>query len=174
MPLVIFLTLAVFLALGLDKDPQKLPSALINKPLPVFKLTSLEEGQWITAEQWQGGVALVNIWATWCAPCRDEHPVLLKIAGQEGIIIYGINYKDKPELAREWLRQYGSPYRAIVSDTSGKLAIDLGVYGVPETFIIDKQGIIRYKWVGVLTEQAWQQQLKPVITELQLESRKEK
>jgi len=167
-PLVIFFVVTIFLAVGLEKDPSKLPSALIDKLLPVFELPNLDDTMLVKSSDWLGEVALINVWASWCAPCREEHPVLLIIA-QEGVPIYGINYKDDSATAMNWLVEFASPYKNIIRDETGQLGIDLGVYGVPETFILDKNGVIRYKWVGVLTEKAWVEILKPQVEKLRAE-----
>jgi len=167
-PLLIFFGLTIFLAAGLKNDPSKLPSALIDKPLPPFELPNLDDTMLVKSTDWYGEVALINIWGSWCAPCREEHPLLLAIA-QEGVPIYGVNYKDNPKAAMNWLIEFASPYKMIIRDDTGKLGIDLGVYGVPETFILDKKGIIRYKWVGILTEKAWLEELRPIVEKLRAE-----
>ena len=145
LPLAIFLIVAVFLYRGLFLDPTELPSALIGKPLPSFSLPSVEDSQrLITAEDIKGKPALVNVWATWCVACKVEHPVLNQLAKQ-GVTIYGVNYKDDNAAAQKWLREFHDPYQLNISDAQGSLGLDLGVYGAPETFIVDKQGIIRHK-----------------------------
>jgi len=166
LPLAIFLIVAVFLYRGLFLDPTELPSALIGKPLPSFSLPSVEDSQrLITAEDIKGKPALVNVWATWCVACKVEHPVLNQLAKQ-GVTIYGVNYKDDNAAAQKWLREFHDPYQLNISDAQGSLGLDLGVYGAPETFIVDKQGIIRHKYVGVIDERVWREQLAALYQEL--------
>ena len=166
LPLAIFLIVAVFLYRGLFLDPTELPSALIGKPLPSFSLPSVEDSQrLITAEDIKGKPALVNVWATWCVACKVEHPVLNQLAKQ-GVTIYGVNYKDDNAAAQKWLREFHDPYQLNISDAQGRLGLDLGVYGAPETFIVDKQGIIRHKYVGVIDERVWREQLAALYQEL--------
>ena len=166
LPLAIFLIVAVFLYRGLFLDPTELPSALIGKPLPSFSLPSVEDSQrLITAEDIKGKPALVNVWATWCVACKVEHPVLNQLAKQ-GVTIYGVNYKDNNAAAQKWLREFHDPYQLNISDAQGSLGLDLGVYGAPETFIVDKQGIIRHKYVGVIDERVWREQLAALYQEL--------
>ena len=164
--LAIFLIVAVFLYRGLFLDPTELPSALIGKPLPSFSLPSVEDSQrLITAEDIKGKPALVNVWATWCVACKVEHPVLNQLAKQ-GVTIYGVNYKDDNAAAQKWLREFHDPYQLNISDAQGSLGLDLGVYGAPETFFVDKQGIIRHKYVGVIDERVWREQLAALYQEL--------
>jgi cytochrome c biogenesis protein CcmG, thiol:disulfide interchange protein DsbE len=156
-PLAIFLGMGVFLLQGLFNDPRVLPSALINKPFPEFNLPSLYEPETrLTQDDLKGEVALLNVWATWCPTCKEEHEQLNRIGLQEGVTIYGLNYKDDPELAREWLAQYLDPYAKVIVDADGRLGLDLGVYGAPETYILDAQGVIRYRHVGEVNEKVWQ------------------
>lgn len=170
-PLVIFAILLVFLWKGLSLDPHKLPSALLNKPMPPFQLSTVQmPTQLLTDKNLRGHVVLLNVWATWCVSCRAEHPVLMDIARDYSIPIYGIDYKDNRLSTLEWLQQLGNPYTAIGFDGAGNVAIDWGVYGTPETFIIDKEGIIRYKFIGPLTEDAWQNELLPIVQGLQRRS----
>ncbi|EXJ12193.1 MULTISPECIES: DsbE family thiol:disulfide interchange protein [Nitrincola] len=155
-PLVAFLGLGIFLFKGLFMDPRTLPSALIDKPFPEFSLPSLYNmDETLTQLDLQGEVALLNVWATWCPTCKEEHAQLNKIGLEEGVTIYGLNYKDDPELARQWLERYLDPYRKVIVDEEGYLGLDLGVYGAPETYIIDKKGIIRYRHVGEVNESVW-------------------
>ncbi len=157
-PFVAFIAMSVFLFKGLFMDPSKLPSALIDRPFPSFSLPSLYEPDRLMSElDFKGEVALLNVWATWCPTCKDEHEQLNKIGLEEGIPIYGLNYKDDPQLARAWLERYKDPYTKVVVDQEGRLGLDLGVYGAPETYIIDQHGIIRYRHVGEVTEQVWQE-----------------
>lgn len=152
LPLAIFLMVAVFLYRGLFLDPSELPSALIDKPLPAFSLPSLEDpDRMLSAEDFKGEAALVNVWATWCPTCRAEHEMLNQLASQ-GVVVYGVNYKDDSEAARRWLNELGNPYRLNVEDPQGSLGINLGVYGAPETFLIDKDGVIRHKYVGAIDQ----------------------
>jgi len=166
LPLAIFLVVAVFLYRGLFLKPAELPSALIGKPFPAFSLPSVDEpGKTITTADLKGKAALVNVWATWCVACKVEHPVLNQLAKQ-GVTIYGVNYKDDNASAQKWLKEFHNPYLLNISDAQGSLGLDLGVYGAPETFFIDKQGVIRHKFVGVIDEQVWREQLAPLYQEL--------
>lgn len=165
LPLVIFFGIGIFLYKGLQLDPTELPSALLNKPLPAFELSSLyNPDQLLTADDLKGEAALVNVWATWCPSCKEEHAQLNKIKAQ-GYKVIGINYKDDRQKAQIWLQKYLDPYAENVYDDQGSLGLDLGVYGAPETYVIDAQGIIRYKHVGVVDEPVWQQ-LKAIIDQL--------
>lgn len=166
LPLAIFLLIAVFLYRGLFLDPTELPSALIGKPLPSFSLPSVEDPQrLVSAEDIKGKAALVNVWATWCVACKVEHPVLNKLA-EQGVVIHGVNYKDDNAAALKWLEDFHDPYRLNIRDEEGSLGLDLGVYGAPETFLVDKQGIIRHKYVGVIDERVWREQLAALYQEL--------
>ncbi len=166
-PLLIFGLIAAFFFVGLDRDPTKLPSALIDKPAPAFTLPQLHQPeQSFSPEQMKGKVWLLNVWASWCAACRTEHPLFMELS-RKGVPLYGLNYKDKRKDALQWLQQLGNPYRVSVSDFTGDVGIDYGVYGVPETFVIDKQGIIRYKHVGPISRQDWENTIEPIIKELQ-------
>lgn len=166
LPLVLFLGVAVFLYRGLFLDPAELPSALIDKPFPAFSLPAVEEGQRLISEaDLKGKPALVNVWATWCVACKVEHPVLNQLAAQ-GVVIHGVNYKDDNVAAQKWLREFHDPYQLNIRDEQGTLGLDLGVYGAPETFLIDKHGIIRHKFVGVIDERVWREQLAARYQEL--------
>lgn len=166
LPLAVFLIVAVFLYRGLFLDPSELPSALINKPMPAFSLPSVEDPQRLISDaDLKGKPALVNVWATWCVACKVEHPVLNKLAAQ-GVTIHGVNYKDDNAEAQKWLREFHDPYQLNIRDEQGSLGLDLGVYGAPETFFIDKQGVIRHKFVGVISEQVWREQLAALYQEL--------
>ena len=166
LPLAVFLIVAVFLYRGLFLDPSELPSALINKPMPAFSLPSVEDPQRLISDaDLKGKPALVNVWATWCVACKVEHPVLNKLAAQ-GVTIHGVNYKDDNAEAQKWLREFHDPYQLNIRDEQGSLGLDLGVYGAPETFFIDKEGVIRHKFVGVITEQVWREQLAALYQEL--------
>jgi cytochrome c biogenesis protein CcmG/thiol:disulfide interchange protein DsbE len=164
-PLAIFVVLAGFLLRGLQLDPQALPSALIDRPLPAFELPELRTGEMLTVESVTGEVALLNVWATWCASCRVEHPFLTSLA-DAGMPIYGINYKDSDAKALGWLQQLGDPYRLNIVDAEGSLGLDLGVYGAPETYVLDANGIIRYRHVGVVDARVWKDILEPIVQEL--------
>ncbi len=156
LPLVIFLMIVGFLAAGLYRDPRLVPSPLIGKPAPAFSLSALRDAdRQLTLADLKGQPVLLNVWATWCAACRAEHPLLMELAHRREIAIYGLNYRDDRKAAIAWLGQLGDPYRANIYDPQGILALDLGVYGAPETFVLDAQGIITYKHVGVLTPDVW-------------------
>ena len=165
LPLAMFLALAVILYRGLFIDPSELPSALIGKPFPAFSLPSVQSGQTLTEADLTGKPALVNVWATWCVACRVEHPMLNKLLKQ-GVTIHGVNYKDDNAAAQKWLVEFHDPYQLNINDARGTLGLDLGVYGAPETFLIDKQGIIRHKFVGVIDERVWREQLAPLYQQL--------
>ncbi|MGB0468460.1 MAG: DsbE family thiol:disulfide interchange protein [Pontibacterium sp.] len=168
-PLAIFIVLGFFLYQGLQIDPTKLPSALIDKPLPTFKISSLyDEQKMLTAEDLKGKPALINVWATWCPSCKAEHAQLNRIR-EEGYVIYGINYKDERGKAKEWLRRYQDPYTQNIFDENGTLGLDLGVYGAPETYVIDASGVIRYKHVGVVDEKIWPQ-LRTLLQQLDVKT----
>jgi cytochrome c biogenesis protein CcmG/thiol:disulfide interchange protein DsbE len=166
LPFVLFMLLALFLWRGLSLDPHQLPSAKIGKALPSFELKAIgDEGAVFTKAPMLGQISLLNVWASWCAACLDEQPFLLQLAG-EGVAIYGLNYKDDINNAKKWLEEWGNPYKAVGGDFAGKVAIDLGVYGAPETFLVDKAGIIRYRHAGVLTPKIWQDEFVPLIKSL--------
>ncbi|MDZ4335632.1 MAG: DsbE family thiol:disulfide interchange protein [Gammaproteobacteria bacterium HGW-Gammaproteobacteria-13] len=165
LPLLVFLGVAVFLYRGLFLDPTELPSALIGKPFPAFSLPAVQDGKTLSEADLKGKPALVNVWATWCVACRVEHPVLNKLA-ELGVTIYGVNYKDDNAAAQKWLVEFHDPYQLNINDARGTLGLDLGVYGAPETFLIDKDGIIRHKFVGVIDERVWREQLAPLYQEL--------
>lgn len=167
-PLAIFVVLAIFLGRGLSLDPREVPSPLIDKPAPTFSLARLDQpGQMIGTEQLRGQVWILNVWASWCVACRDEHPVLVEFSKSGVAPIYGLNYKDKREPALNWLQQLGNPYTASIFDENGRVGIDFGVYGVPETFVIDKQGVIRYKKTGPVTPETIQSTILPLVKKLQ-------
>jgi cytochrome c biogenesis protein CcmG/thiol:disulfide interchange protein DsbE len=143
-----------------------MPSALLDKPVPTFALATVNDPQkQVTQEDLKGQVSLLNVWATWCISCRQEHPFLLDIA-EKGTPIYGVNYKDDVEMARKWLKDLEDPYEFSIVDADGRLGIDLGVFGAPETYIVDKAGIIRYKHVGVVSDKVWQETLLPIVNSL--------
>jgi len=168
LPLAIFLVLAILLAAGLSRDPRRLPSALVGKPAPVIDLPLLEDPQRrLQTSALRGQVWLLNVWASWCAPCQEELPVLRDAARRDGVMLYGLNYKDQNEAARTMLRRLGNPYRATAVDLDGRIGIDYGVYGVPETFVIDREGMIRLRHPGPVTPDIWQNELLPLVRSLQ-------
>lgn len=163
-PLGIFLLLVLLLGVGLTLNPRLVPSPLVDKPLPSFELTTVMDPELrFSNEDLRGRVSLLNVWATWCIPCRDEHPVLVGIATRGEAVIYGLNYKDSREKARNWLRSLGDPYQKSGFDPTGRAGIDLGVYGVPETFIVDAEGTVVYKHIGPIDEKIWREQLQPRV-----------
>jgi len=167
LPLILFLGLLVFLWRGLGENPHILPSALINKKVPTFSYPSLfDHNKSITNKQFIGHVSLLNVWASWCQYCRAEHAVLMTIALSKHVKIYGINYKDTRQHALAWLKQNGDPYVNVIYDPQGSLGIDFGVYGTPETFIIDQRGIIRYRYLGPITLTRWRRELLPNVQKL--------
>ncbi|MFJ4143579.1 DsbE family thiol:disulfide interchange protein [Pseudomonas sp. NPDC089734] len=170
LPLAIFLVVAVFLYRGLYLDPAELPSALIDKPFPEFSLPQVESDKVLTRADLLGKPALVNVWGTWCVACRVEHPVLNKLM-QQGVVIYGINYKDVNADAIKWLKDFHDPYQLNIRDEAGSLGMNLGVYGAPETFLIDSKGIIRHKYVGVIDETVWREKLAGLYQALVDEAR---
>ena len=166
-PLVIFVVLAGFLYVGLSLKPREVPSPFINKPAPDFQLQNLHSmNELFSNNDMKGKVWLLNVWASWCVACRQEHPLLVEMSRSGEVPIYGLNYKDAPTKARQWLQQHGDPYKLSVVDYEGKVGIDYGVYGVPETFIIDKEGYIRHKVIGPLTVSEVQNCVMPVVNEL--------
>jgi cytochrome c biogenesis protein CcmG/thiol:disulfide interchange protein DsbE len=166
-PLAIFVVLGLLLAYGLNLDPRKIPSPLIGKSLPAFSLTTVADpARKVGRDDLLGRAYLLNVWASWCVACRQEHPFLNELARNKIVPIIGLNYKDKREDALGWLGSLGNPYELSLADNDGRLGIDLGVYGVPETFVIDKQGVIRYKQIGPITPEVWEQKLAPLIKEL--------
>jgi len=168
LPLAVFLVLAGFLAVGLNRDPHEIPSPLVDKPAPAFNLPRVDDPmQMISTQDLRGQVWLLNVWASWCVACRQEHPLLVELARTGALKVYGLNYKDKREDALGLLRKSGDPYVKSVSDTEGLVGIDYGVYGVPETFVIDKQGVIRYKQIGPITAEALRDTLLPLVKKLE-------
>ena len=167
-PLAVFLVMAVFLGVGLTMNPSDIPSPLIGKPVPQFSLPPVQgRTLGLATADLKGQVALVNVFASWCVACREEHPLLLDL-GRKGIVpIHGLNYKDKPDDAQAWLDELGDPYTRTWADISGRVAIDWGVYGVPETFVVDRNGIIAYKHIGAMTPQILKDTILPLIRDLQ-------
>ena len=168
LPLIAFVILAAFLLVGLNLNPRKVPSPLIGKPAPVFNLQQLHEPENIfKSKDNLGKVWLLNVWASWCASCRDEHPLLVQLAKANVVPIYGLNYKDKRNLAIQWLEQLGDPYTKSIMDPEGRVGIEYGVYGVPETYVIDKSGVIQYKQIGPVTVDVLEKTILPLVKELQ-------
>ncbi len=167
LPLVLFVTLIIFLGVGLRLNPREVPSPLIGKPVAPFQLTQLHDPEKTISERDMAGqVWLLNVWASWCVSCRQEHPVLMEFAKLNVVPIVGLNYKDVRKDGTEWLREFGNPYKVSAFDKEGRVGIDFGVYGVPETFVIDKRGVIRYKQIGPLTPEIIATKILPLIKEL--------
>jgi cytochrome c biogenesis protein CcmG, thiol:disulfide interchange protein DsbE len=167
LPLAAFAGLAMFLAAGLKLKPSEVPSPFIGRPAPAFSLPVLAEpSRQVSAAELKGQVWLLNVWASWCVACRDEHPLLVELAKTYPVPIYGLNYKDEPGAAKEWLQKMGDPYKASLMDAQGAVGLDYGVYGVPETFVIDAQGIVRFKHVGPVTPDVWRDKLEPLLKQL--------
>jgi cytochrome c biogenesis protein CcmG/thiol:disulfide interchange protein DsbE len=166
-PAILFAILAAFLMRGLSKDPREIPSPLIGRAAPAFTLPQLAQPEqtW-TPQSMAGKVWLLNVFASWCVPCLVEHPVLLQMSKQGTLPIVGFNYKDEPRAAGSWLAKHGDPYTVVVADRSGSVAFDYGVYGVPETFLVDRTGTIRFKHVGPLTPEVVSGKLLPLVREL--------
>lgn len=170
-PLAVFAVLLVFLFIGLGLNPREVPSPLVGKPAPAFQLAQLHKPDAAFSHQDMAGkVWLLNVWASWCVACREEHPVLVELARKNVVPIVGLNYKDKPEEGRAWLKQFGDPYLLSVMDRDGRVGIDFGVYGVPETFLIDRQGVIRFKQIGPVTPDVVNSKILPLIRELETRS----
>ena len=168
LPLIAFVILAAFLLVRLNLNPRKVPSPLIGKPAPIFNLQQLHEPENIfKSKDNLGKVWLLNVWASWCASCRDEHPLLVQLAKANVVPIYGLNYKDKRNLAIQWLEQLGDPYTKSIMDPEGRVGIEYGVYGVPETYVIDKSGVIQYKQIGPVTVDVLKKTILPLVKELQ-------
>lgn len=167
LPLLFFFALVALLYNALNTHTQVIPSALIGKPVPNFELPSLMNGKSITNESLKGKSYLLNVWASWCPGCRVEHPLVEDLAKRNLIDVYGFNYKDDANDAKRWLQQFGNPYKDIIADLEGRTAIDFGVYGAPETFLIDSEGIIRHKIIGVLTPESIENELLPLIKKYQ-------
>ncbi|MFA5628036.1 MAG: DsbE family thiol:disulfide interchange protein [Thiohalomonadaceae bacterium] len=169
LPLVVFTALIVLFAIGLNLNPREVPSPLIDKPAPSFDLPQVQQAELrLTRDALtQHPVSLLNVWASWCVACRQEHPFLMELARSKEVPIYGLNYKDERDDAVAWLQRFGDPYLVSGFDHDGRVGIDWGVYGVPETFIVDAQGTIRYKHIGPLSPQVWKEKLEPVVRQLQ-------
>jgi cytochrome c biogenesis protein CcmG/thiol:disulfide interchange protein DsbE len=168
LPLLLFMAIVGFLFAGLNLDPRAVPSPLIGKPAPAFNLPQLDVAeQTLAPAQLLGQVWLLNVWASWCVACREEHVLLLELAQTDAVPIYGMNYKDQPQAARQWLAQRGNPYVTTAVDADGRTGIDYGVYGVPETYVIDKAGVIAYKHIGPLTSKVLSNKILPLVKQLQ-------
>ena len=169
LPLAILVVLLVLFYIGLKLDPTAMPSALVGKPVPEFRLSLVsDENSWVEQDYFQGKVSLLNIWATWCYACRIEHPYFNQLA-KEGIHIVGINYKDQRPAAQKWLRDLHDPYAFSLFDQEGRLGLDLGVTGAPETYVVAKDGTIRYRHIGVVDETVWKETLYPLYQSLEAE-----
>ena len=171
LPLLVFVVLVIFLSIGLTKDPRDLPSALIGKPAPGFNLPQLYQPQQrFNAQSLQGKVWIINVWASWCVSCRAEHEMLKLLVKKHPVMLVGLNYKDQSQDALAWLREHGNPYQQIVTDVDGRVGIDWGVSAVPETFIVDKLGIVRYKHTGPITYKTLQDIFFPLLQQLESQS----
>jgi len=166
-PIAIFAGIVIYMAIGLTLDPQKLPSTLIDKPVPEFDLPPIEGFErGLSSEDLKGEVTLINIWGSWCVSCIIEHPMLMELKKNKVIPIYGIDWKDPPGEGTKWLEKEGNPYTLIGDDADGRVSIDFGVTGAPETFIVDRDGRIRYKYIGPITPEAWNDVIYPLVKEL--------
>jgi len=169
-PLAVFVVVAALLGVGLGLNPRLVPSPLVDKPAPAFSLPELHEpARTVSKEDLTGDVTLFNVWASWCVACREEHPLLMALAESGAVPVYGLNYKDEREDAIRWLARLGGPYRAIAADRDGRVGIDWGVYGVPETFVLDRRGVVRYKHIGPLDEVALRETVLPLVWALRAE-----
>jgi cytochrome c biogenesis protein CcmG/thiol:disulfide interchange protein DsbE len=168
LPLAVFVGIVVFLWAGLSLNPREIPSPLVDKPAPEFRLAQLNApDKTLGTSDMKGQVWLLNVWASWCVSCRVEHPLLNELAKANIVPVIGLNYKDKVAEGRAWLAQNGDPYKLSVVDADGRVGIDWGVYGVPETFVVDKNGVIRYKHIGPVTAEALEKKIIPLVRELQ-------
>ena len=167
LPLILFVVLAGFLLIGLYRDPHEIPSPLINKSAPDFQLPQLQQATaTFSAKEMRGKVWLLNFWGTWCVACREEHPLLVEYAKTGGVPIYGVDYKDERAAALQWLDEFGNPYALTAFDVDGRVSIDYGVYGAPESYLIDRNGVIRFKQIGPITPDVWQKQILPLAKQL--------
>ena len=168
LPLGFFVVLVGFLYVGLFRDPHEVPSPLVDKPAPAFRLAQLNDpSKQLGPADLKGQVWLLNVWASWCVSCRVEHPLLVELAKANVVPVIGLNYKDTNALGKRWLAENGDPYQASVVDADGRVGIDWGVYGVPETFVVDKNGVIRYKQIGPITQESLKDKILPLVRELQ-------
>lgn len=168
LPLAVFAVIVAFLFVGLSRDPREVPSPLVGKAAPPFRLVQLHAAdKTLSVDEMKGQVWLLNVWASWCVSCRIEHPLLVELAKAKVVPVIGLNYKDKVDEGKAWLAQHGDPYQLSIVDADGRVGIDWGVYGVPETFVVDKAGMIRYKHIGPLSVQDLQQKIIPLVRELQ-------
>ncbi|MEI6895351.1 MAG: DsbE family thiol:disulfide interchange protein [Colwellia sp.] len=173
LPLILVIALGVVLYRGLSLNPQDMPSALVGKTFPTFELSTLKtRGKLVTQADLVGDIILVNVWATWCPTCKYEHPYLVDIAKNMQVKLYGLNYKDERNAAEKWLEFYQDPYLFSIFDEDGTLGLDLGVYGAPETFVIDHHGIIRKRFAGAIDTRVWRREFEPLIAQL-IEERKQ-
>jgi cytochrome c biogenesis protein CcmG, thiol:disulfide interchange protein DsbE len=168
-PVLAFVAVSAALGLSLSNDPRKLPSMLIDKPTPAFRLAPFDDGEGFSNDDLSGRITLLNVFASWCPGCRIEHPTLLALAERSGIPIYGVSWKDDRPSGARWLKANRSPYVRVGDDASGRLGIDLGVTGVPETFVIDRSGRIRYRHAGPITDNLWQETFVPLLAQLRSE-----
>jgi cytochrome c biogenesis protein CcmG, thiol:disulfide interchange protein DsbE len=167
LPLAVFAAIVAFLGVGLGLNPREVPSPLIGKPAPAFSLSTLDDaGKQLSRDDLLGQPWVLNVWASWCAPCRDEHPLVIDLARRSNVAIVGLNYKDTRPAASKWLQQLGNPYRLTLFDGDGRVGIDFGVYGVPETFVVDRDGIIRFKHTGPLTAEVVRDRIEPLLKDL--------
>lgn len=167
LPLVLFIALVGFLLIGLHRDPHEVPSPLINKPAPDFKLSQLRDpNKTFSPQEMRGKVWVLNFWGTWCVACREEHPLLLEYSKTGAVPIFGVDYKDERAAALQMLDQEGDPYALTVSDPDGRVSIDYGVYGAPESYLIDGNGVIRFKQIGPITQDVWQKEILPRAKQL--------
>ncbi len=166
-PLILVIALGVVLYRGLSLNPQELPSALVGKTMPKFSLSTLNNSEkMVTQADLKGDIVLLNVWATWCPTCKYEHPYLVDIAKNPQVKLYGLNYKDERTAAQQWLKFYEDPYVFSIFDEVGTLGLDLGVYGAPETFVIDHHGIIRKRFAGAIDTRVWRREFEPLIAQL--------
>lgn len=169
-PLAVFAVMAAFFAVGLTLNPREIPSPLVGKSVPEFALPPVQgRTLGLATADLRGEVSLVNVFASWCVACRDEHPLWMRLAAQGTVPLHGLNYKDRPDDAAKWLAELGDPYTRTGADLNGRVGIDWGVYGVPETFVVDKQGVIRHKIIGAVTPRIMDEKLLPLVRELQAE-----
>ena len=171
LPLALFIVLVAFLAVGLTRDPREVPSPLVNKPAPAFKVPPLVKADEVfSPADLKGQVWMLNVWASWCVACRAEHPLLVEMSRSKIVPVIGLNYKDKRPDGLKFLSQHGDPYTLSAFDADGRVGIDYGVYGVPETFIIDKHGVIRHKQIGPITPESLEKTILPLLAQLKQES----